>query len=196
MKMLIQLRSSALFAAVACGLIGCAASAPRPAAMAPAPPALDASYDWHVLVTAPFGSMLKDMPLALHEVLLFRDEDRHSVEADEPECYAVNGSAPRFVARTPNEYLLCFRHDHLARIEAVVAIRQDEAATIFSAACGLWLKLAALPAATDATPGVCEGNDGVAAFSGRLEPAQDQDATLSVKIDAVANAVAPPADKQ
>ncbi len=40
----------------------------------PAPAPLDASYDWHVLLVAPFGSVLKDVPLTLHEVLLFRDE--------------------------------------------------------------------------------------------------------------------------
>ena len=44
------------------------------AGTADARPPVDASYDWHGLLIAPFGSVLKDIPLTLHEVLLFRDE--------------------------------------------------------------------------------------------------------------------------
>ncbi len=58
-------------------LAGCQASPPRlkaagPAA-APAEPQapVDPSFDWHVLVVAPFGSVLKDVPLALHEYCCF-----------------------------------------------------------------------------------------------------------------------------
>jgi len=74
-------------------LAACAASkheiAPPPAK----PPPPDASYDWHVLLIAPFGSVLKDIPLALHEVLVFRDEAQSASPADDPECYAANGAA-------------------------------------------------------------------------------------------------------
>ena len=45
----------------------------------PAPdtrPPVDATYDWHDLLIVPFGVTLKDIPLTLHEVLLFRDQAR------------------------------------------------------------------------------------------------------------------------
>jgi hypothetical protein len=172
-------------------LAACAAAPSKPVPPpAPTPPALDPSYDWHVLLSAPLGSVLKDTPLALHEVLLFRDEVKRG-EGDEGDCYAIDGTAPSFVARVPDEYLLCFKHDRLARVEATVRVPQDQASQIFADACGLWLRNAALPApviaaATDSAPAVCAGHDATAAFSGRLE--LDPDATdmpLSVKIDAV-----------
>jgi hypothetical protein len=34
--------------------------------------------------------------------------------------------------------LLCYKHDRLARVEATVNLRAEEAAQIFSDACGLW----------------------------------------------------------
>ena len=53
---------------------------------------VDASYDWHVLLVAPFGSVLKDIPLTLHEVLLFRDEAHGAAAADDAECYAADAA--------------------------------------------------------------------------------------------------------
>src|ERR1700760_4643409 len=127
-------------------MAGCASAPPKPVPpAAPAPAPLDPSYDWHVLVTAPLGSALKEMPFALHEVLLFRDEANRA-ENDSGECYAIDGTAPSFVARVPDEYLLCFKHDRLARIEATVRVPQDQAAQIFADACALWFKNAALAA--------------------------------------------------
>src|SRR3981081_818017 len=79
-------------------LAACAVSKHEIAPPPPAPPPLDASYDWHVLLVAPFGSVLKDVPLTLHEVLLFRDEAHAASAADELECYAVDGKRPRFIA--------------------------------------------------------------------------------------------------
>jgi hypothetical protein len=187
----------ALVTVIASALAGCASAPPKLAAQPPAlsPPPLAASYDWHVLVAAPFGTVLRDMPLALHEVLLFRDDEKRSSETEEPECYASNSEAPRFVSRIPDEYLLCFLHDRLARIEGTVRVPREEAAKVFADACGLWLKnVVAAPSAlaqtgytppTEASPGACEGNDGVAAFSARLETEADQaDAVLSIKLAA------------
>src|SRR5665811_1083135 len=98
--LLARAAQAALWAAIL-ALAACAAQAPKPAALPPAPPPLDASYDWHVLLIAPFGSVLKDVPSTLHEVLLFRDEVRNASAADELECYAVDGARPRFIARQP-----------------------------------------------------------------------------------------------
>ena len=120
-------------------------SPPQSAAHVPA----DVSYDWHGLLIAPFGSVLKDIPAALHEVLLFRDEAQHggasadNASAADAECYATDAPAPRFVGRVPDEYLLCFRQERLARIQASVRLTAAEASEVFAAACSDWLKNAA-----------------------------------------------------
>ena len=77
---------------------------PAPASAGPE----DVSYDWHVLLIAPFGSTLKDIPLMLHEVLMFRDEAHGATELNDAECYAPDQAAPHFMGRAPDEYLLCF----------------------------------------------------------------------------------------
>jgi hypothetical protein len=165
-------------AAAALMLAACAAPAPKPAAPPEAPAApLDASYDWHVLLVVPFGSVLKDVPLTLHEVLFFRDEAQRSAPADELECYAVDGTRPLFVARSPSEYLLCFKHDRLSRIEATVRLPADEAARIFADACGLWLKKAQ---ATEE----CAGSEGSITFAGHFDNEPDESAQLTIQLDA------------
>src|ERR1700732_3251517 len=69
-------------------IAACHTPSPRVAApdrTPPPPPAhepADASYDWHGLLIAPFGSVLKDIPAALHEVLLFRDEAHSGAVGD------------------------------------------------------------------------------------------------------------------
>ena len=159
-------------------LAACAASQPKPAmppAAAPIP--LDASYDWHVLLIAPFGSVLKDVPLTLHEVFLFRDEGERATP-DELECYAVDGTRPRFVARSLSEYLLCFKHDRLSRIEATVRLPADEAARIFADACGLWMKNA------QTTTAECAGSEGGTTFAGHFENEPDESAQLTIQLDA------------
>jgi len=164
---------------------GCAASKPKPT-IAPPPPALDASYDWHVLLLAPFGSVLKDIPLTLHEVLLFRDEAANAAPADDPECYAVDGMGPRFIARSPSEYLLCFKHDRLSRIEATVRLPENEAARIFADACSLWVKTAQAPnAEASESAQACEGSDGSVVLVAHLESMPDEEeALLTVQLDA------------
>jgi hypothetical protein len=159
-------------------LAACAASQPKPAAApVPAPAPLDASYDWHVLLVAPFGSVLKDVPLTLHEVFLFRDEAAHAAPAGELECYAVDGARPRFVARSPSPYLLCFKQDRLARIEATVQLPAGEAERIFADACGLWLKK---PLATTAE---CAGSEGGITFAGHFDNEPDESAQLTIQLD-------------
>jgi hypothetical protein len=166
----------------------------------------DGSYDWHALLVAPFGSVLKDIPLMLHEVLLFRDEERGSTAADDAECYAADAPALRFVALTPDEYLLCFKQDRLTRIQALVRLPAAEASEVFAAACVRWLENAARSTAAAEAPGAgmspdvasdaaqsataCEGRDGAIHFSGRLgeepgaaEPPQAE-AALSIILEA------------
>ena len=174
----------------------------------PAAPALDASYDWHGLLLLPFGTVFKDVPFALHEVLMFRDA-AHAAQSDEAECYAIEQTVPRFLARTPSQYLLCFRHDHLARVEATVDVPQAEAADIFSNACDLWrrnagavltgavqagavqtgagLPGAGLPAQTTSVgSGACDGRDGAIAYGSRLEEnTEHADRALTMRLEAL-----------
>jgi hypothetical protein len=157
------------------------------------------------LLIAPFGSVLKNIPAALHEVLLFRDEEHGSASAADAdtvgaECYAVDTPAPRFLGRTPDEYVLCFKQDRLFRIQASVRIAAAQAADVFAVACADWLKNAApaitgvgtpgaaasgagtpgtgtpraeAPRAAAQSAGACEGRVGDIRFRGRLEGEQD-----------------------
>jgi hypothetical protein len=179
-------------------LAACAASKPQIAPPPPTPPPLDASYDWHVLLIAPFGSVLKDIPLTVHEVLVFRDEAHSASPADDPECYAVSGTAPRFMTRSPSSYLLCFNHGRLSRIEATVRLPEDESAQILANGCAMWMKNARAPnpeaaesakgsEGTKASEGAetCEGADGGIAFAARVERAPDEaDTELTIRLDA------------
>jgi len=169
----------AAVAGVLLTLAACAAPEPRAPDVPPAPLPLDASYDWHVLLIAPFGSVLKDIPANLHEVLLFRDEEHNSAAADELECYAVDGKLPRFVARQTTEYLLCFKRGRLSRIEATVRLPADEATKIFADACALWAAKAS--AATEG----CEGTESGLAYLGHLDSeAQGAETAMTVQLDA------------
>jgi len=206
----------ALPAAVFAALIGCHTSPPRNPAPDRVPPSAgasgvdapgDASYDWHGLLVAPFGAVLKSVPLALHEVLLFRDAHGSSADtaALAPECYAPDAAAPNFFGRTPDEYLLCFTHDRLSRIQAAVRLTTAEASTEFAAVCAVWLKSAAATVSTADAPGAdapapswpalesagiapptaaaCEGRDGAVHFRASLgeEPGpEDMTETESV----------------
>lgn len=123
----------------------------------------DASYDWHVLLIVPFGALLKDSPVPLHEVLLFHDATDRA-EADR-ECYSTLGAPPRFLGQQPDHFLLCFDHDHLGRVEAAVPLPAAEAPQVFARACALWLKNTATTVASGTT---CEGRDGNVVFSARL----------------------------
>jgi hypothetical protein len=169
----------AVSAALLAALAACRAPSPRVSAPAPAPPPAahelgGDSNDWHGLLIAPFGSVLKNIPVALHEVLLFRDEEHGSASAADAdtvgaECYAADAPAPRFLGRAPDEYVLCFKQDRLFRIQASVRVEAARATDVFAAACADWLKHGA-----PATAGACEGRDGDIRFRGRLEEEQDQ----------------------
>jgi hypothetical protein len=197
------LRAIVLSAGLLAILTACRAPSPRVAAPDRTPPApaahesADASYDWRVLLIAPFGSVLKDIPAALHEVLLFRDEATGGAAANDAaadaECYAADAPAPRFVGRTPEEYLLCFRQDRLSRIQASVRLTAAEAPDVFGAACAAWLRNAAQtaepPTAAAESAGACAGRDGTIRFRGRLaeEAARAQgpasESVLSITLD-------------
>lgn len=165
-------------------------SQPRAAgAVQPAPAAVnetaDASYDWHGLILVPFGTRLQESPLVLHEVLLFHDAEQGAGGTEDRECYTIESTPPQFVGRQTSDYLLCFDHDRLNRIEASVRLPPDGAASIFAAACARWLKTSA-PASQ--TSGSCDGRDGATGFSARLGSEPEQSApTLSISLFNVAD---------
>lgn len=126
----------------------------------------DASYDWHGLLVAPLGSTLKDVPITLHEVFLFRDEMHGGTAVDDADCYGAD-APPRFLGRTPDTYLLCFKQDRLSRIQASVSVTAAQASDVFAAACFGWLTQASTSGAGKNSE--CEGRDGEIRFSGRLD---------------------------
>ena len=133
-------------------------------------PAYEDAYDWHPLVIVPFGTLLKDSPLALHEVLLFQDTAAGGGDAPRQDCYAPAGAPPPFVGRRPDEYLLCFSYDRLVRIDASVRLPAESAGPLFAAACAQW-RGTRVPG--EQTLDSCEGRDGMTRFGARLtaEPA-------------------------
>jgi hypothetical protein len=199
----------ALGAALLFTLAACRTSAPPPKAAeepAQSQAPTDSSYDWHGLLIAPFGSALKDVPAALHEVLLFHDAAHGATADEDAECYAADTSAPRFVGHTPDEYLLCFKRDRLARVQASVRLAEAQASEVFATACAGWLKNAAAPAdKPDTTPAgdpapnsaasdttACEGRQADIRFSGRLQqpgPAEapQDEIALTITLDSVPN---------
>jgi hypothetical protein len=157
--------------------IGACASHPKAPETPPPAPQFDASYDWHVLLVAPFGSLLRDLPLPRDEVLVFDGPTQNAPG----ECYRLDAAPPRFLNQAPVELTLCFRHDHLARIEATVMLPAAGAPQITADACALWQRNAAATvpqpaAAPDDSAGTCRGRDGAIDFDGRLEQEADLDA--------------------
>jgi hypothetical protein len=191
-------------AALLAALAGCQSPSSRVVAPGPAAPAeaqvpVDPSFDWHVLVIAPFGSVLKDVPRTLHEVLLFRDQDPGATAPEDGECYAADVPAPQFVGHIPDEYMLCFKQDRLSRIQATVRLPGSDAAAVFAAACAGWLKSTAAPGevpnadarnADAQNADACQGRDGGVHFNAHLEreaeTARDAGTGLTITLDGAA----------
>jgi hypothetical protein len=148
-----------LLALGAAALGACASRSVPP----PAPPP-ETAYDWRGLMIMPFGTLLKDSPLALHEVLLFQDAAQAGDDARHRDCYAPAGGPPPFFGRRPEEYLLCFSHDRLVLVDAAVRLPGQSAAESFAAACAQWR---GTRVSSGQTPG-CEGRDGMTRFSAHL----------------------------
>jgi hypothetical protein len=132
------------FAAAACAaalLTACASSnpgqkaAPRGTIAAAAAP----TDDWHALLMLPFGTLLRDVPFRLDEVVVFHDSASAVAGREDHECYAPRGAAPpRLFGRPVEEYALCFSADRLNRIEASVSLPAESGSAQFAAACARW----------------------------------------------------------
>jgi hypothetical protein len=154
----------------AAALAACAASNPPSSGKVPArvsPPAMPPpGHDWHALVIVPFGTLLKDVPYRLSEVVVFHDAGGRAADQEDRDCYTVQGTAPpRFFGRPVGEYSLCFSSDRLNRIEASVSLPVESAAAQFAAACAEW-QHKGIPGA--ATPDRCEDRDGSTEIDARL----------------------------
>jgi hypothetical protein len=170
-------------------LAGCTApnSSPRPAPPAPPPPPSPppVAYDWHPLLLAPLGTWFRDMPVPLSEVLQFHEAGE---SAGGEECFKPRDTEPpRFLDRTPADYLLCFMGDRLTRIEAAVHIPAGEAAALFEAACADWERRAK---PGPATPESCEGREEDIVFSARRVAAATAEKDPGVTVAPPAPAVA------
>lgn len=170
--------------------VGCRThTAPTPPVQPPPPPD-DSAADWHALIPAPFGSALKDIPGTLHEVLLFQDEAPAGAAPADAECFSTDAAPPQLLGRTPADYLLCFEHDRLSRIQASIQLGSEEGPEVYAKACAAWLRLAAAAPPPAATRGAdCAGRAGPVRFVGHLadEPAADGapgGAVLSLTLDA------------
>lgn len=145
-----------------------------------------ALYDWHTLIPVPFGTLLKDMPIALTEVLIFHDSAQSERGSEDGDCYTTEGlSQPAFLGREPDDHLLCFDHDRLTRIQISVSVPAADAPALFAAACAQWQRGAAGAAANSgaaheaSAPGAaasgasgaadsCTGSDGNTDFRAHL----------------------------
>jgi hypothetical protein len=176
---------AALAAVAASGsacLGGCAASSGRareampPPAVPPAPAAV--SYDFAPLLPAPFGTSFKEVPVPLTEVLVFH-EGTDSRANEDKDCFRPNGSVV-FLGHPPTEYLICFDHDRLKRIEASVALPAAQAPAVFAAACAEWQGRAPAQAIeSDA----CDGRRGDIDFSARRSSGPEPSvATVSITL--------------
>ena len=119
-------------AALCALLAGCAAPPRREPQMAPAHPVAPAD-DWRSVPITPFGTLLQDVHVPLHEVLMF-GEQRHE------ECYALDAPAGRFIGRAADSYLLCYSSGRLDRVEMSVSLPEAGAEAEFSRYCDAWQK--------------------------------------------------------
>jgi len=143
-----------------------------PSAPAAAPAVTpDPSFDWHGLLVVPFGSDRQTLQSSLHEVLFFHDDADADVKSEAEDCYTFASAPPRFIGRPTDHYFLCFHNDRLNRIQAVVTLPSETAPELFAQFCDAWPRDGR---ARSSGARKCEGGDGAAAFSARLEPAAEE----------------------
>jgi len=174
----------AAVAAAAALLSGCAS--PKLGAKAPVPETARATVpapaeDWRTLIMVPFGTLLKDVPYRLGEVVVFHDAAGAGAGHAERECYTPQGIAPpRWFGRPVEEYALCFSSDRLNRIEASVSLPAESASVRFAAACAEWQRRG--------TPGAvasdrCEERDGSTEMEATLRASETSgDPTVSITL--------------
>jgi hypothetical protein len=157
-------------AVCAAALLGACVS-PKPGEKVPARGASTAAAtaptdDWHALMIVPFGTLLRDVPYRLDEVVVFHDSAGAAAGREDHECYMLRGAAPpRLFGQPVGQYSLCFSADRLNRIEASVSLPAQSASAQFAAVCAKWQRMG--------TPGTstsdrCENRDGATELDARL----------------------------
>ena len=101
--------------------------------------------DWRRIPTAPLGTTLAALYSGLHEILYFQAAQQAADSPDAGEgaaadCYRSNGPSPRVLNHGSDDYVLCFEHDRLARVEAVLRLPTDEARELTQRLCDAWLR--------------------------------------------------------
>ena len=173
---------------LAAGLLAaCAARKPQESTPAPRAATPDAgeiaraqAYDWHDLLTVPLGTRLKDMPMRMHEVWVFRADPRRAADADALECYGTDAPPPLLLGRPADAFALCFAHDRLFRIEAQARYSAPAARQLLERACAEWSARASVAVRT---ADGCEGTEGPIHFSARLATdAEGPDAPIFISL--------------
>lgn len=131
-----------------------------PAAVRPLP----AGDDWRSILPVAMGSTVAQIPFALKEVLLFRDES-DSADAGEGECYSAAEPRLRLRGILAEDHVLCFLHDRLVRAEAVLRLPRDVSTDTFPRWCEEWV--AGLADVTRAAEH-CGGREGDTTFDAVL----------------------------
>jgi hypothetical protein len=169
-------RRGPTFAAVAAAaaVLGGCASPPHPGEKPPAREAIRAAPapadDWRSLITVPFGTLLKDVPYRLGEIVMFHDSPGSPAAHGDRECYTLQGTPPpQWFGRPVSDYSLCFSSDRLNLIEASVSLPAESASARFAAACREWQRRG--------TPGAaaadrCEYREGTTAVEATLTGAE------------------------
>lgn len=163
----------------------CTSGPPRAPAAAPATAADAAVPDWRQIPLAPLGTELAGLYSGLHEILYFQDAHQ---AADPPEpgeravtsdCYRSNGPLPQVLNHVSADYVLCFQHDRLARVEAVLNLPADTASVLAQRLCDAWLPGSL---ANTRSEDACSGRSSDAAFRVRLKTATASGAALSIVV--------------
>jgi hypothetical protein len=155
---------AAMLAACASSNVASNDKAPGRGAASPPPPAV--SHDWRALMLLPFGTLLKDVPYPLGEVVVFHDSAGETGGHEDRDCYTLRATAPpRFFGRQVDQYSLCFSRDRLNRVEASVSLPVESASAQFAAACAEWQRTGT-PVAAESDR--CEARDGTTEVDARL----------------------------
>ena len=159
-------------------LAGCAATAVQQPVLAPAHGA-DPSGDWRRFAVAPFGSLLQDVHVPVHEVLMFGEQAQQ-------ECYALDAPARSIFGRQVDSYLLCYSKGRLDLVELSVSLPEAGAEAEFSRYCDEWQR--GTVANWPRTPGSCSGTTAQGlSFSASLgqspeDAGHDSPVTLSIVV--------------
>jgi len=158
-------------AAVCAAALLAACASPKPGEKVPARGASAAAAtapidDWHTLMVVPFGTLLRDVPYRLDEVVVFHDSASAAAGREDHECYTLRGAAPpRLFGQPVEQYSLCFSADRLNRIEASVSLPAESASAQFAAVCAKWQPTGA-PGTSSSDR--CESRDGATELDARL----------------------------